>query len=418
MRKSAVVLLLGIALVLVGVCGTCEKVEYCYPRGTIKVGVAGPMTGVLSQEGTEFVHGATLAMEELNAQGGIMGYKVEIVVGDTGSEFEPGTVTNVFEKLILNDKVDLIVSGYTSQEQFEADICREYGMIYITAGEASKTEATVSAAPDEWPTFFNLQVSYQPYRTELPKRMEKWFGEGRIGLPSRKWALVTSDNAYSRWISEGLRKNFAAIGWELVLDEMMAFGPITEWGPIMAKLRANPPALVVNTDYVPANAATFLEQFLENPTNTHVFLQYAPTTSEFLELLGDKADGTLFNTPGLSPWIPTYKQGVALLKKYVDRWGYDPGMYGPICYSAVMIWAEACRRYGDPKDHLGVAKSMLDDTVYWGFIGLTVFNPETHLADSKYAPAAFYQIWEQVRNCIDPDDYATTQIKNPPWWKD
>lgn len=416
---SKVVIVIALfVIVLVAIDGYCEgsEAEFVYPRGTLKIGVAGPMTGVLASEGKEFVHGVTMAVEELNARGGLVGYKLEIVVGDAGSDFEAGRITSAYEKLITVDKVEAIFTGYTHHTQFEVEICREYNMIYFIAADAMSTERIIGAAPEKYPTIFNAVPSYIGYRTELPKRMEEWAKKGLIELPNREVVIITSDNAYSRYISEGLRENFEAIGWEITLYEMVAFGTVTEWGPILSKIRVNPPALIANIDYIPANNATLMEQFLESPTNSHMFMQYGPSTPEFIELLGDKSDGVLYNAPTLTPWVKKYGQGVALLEKYKDRWGYEPGMYGLYLYTNVMIWANAVERVGCPKDRVAVGENIKYFTAYWGPQGLLTFDPKTHLMDSKYAVMTFYQIWDGKRYVIDPEEYMYTEIRMPLWW--
>ncbi len=393
--------------------------DYCYPNGTLKIGVTGPFTGNVAAEGREFVDGATLAIEELNARGGVMGYKVELVVGDVGSDFEPGTITSVYEKLINADKVDAIFTGYTSHTQFEIEICREYEMVYMISGDAMSTEALIGAAPEKYPTVWNIVPSYLGYRTELPLRMDKWATQGLIELPNRKVAIITSDNAYSRYISEGLKETFTGLGWEITVDEMVPYSTVTEWGPILAKIRSDPPALIANLDQIPTNEATFLEQFLENPTDSHLFMQYGPSTPEFINLLGEKSTGVIYNYPFLSPWVAAYTQGCALLEKYEERWDYETGTYGPAVYSMVMMWAAACERVGDPKDHLAVGKNIGEFTAFYGPYGLVAFDQSTHLSDSAYAVMTFYQIWDGERFVVDPEGkYFDTAILPPPWWKE
>jgi branched-chain amino acid transport system substrate-binding protein len=387
-----------------------------YPKGVLKVGLEAPMTGTLASEGQEELHGATQAVEEINARGGLLGYKLQVVAGDVGSEFEPGTITSVIEKLITQDKVHAIVVGYASQNQFEIEICREYGIPLLLSADAMSTESIVGAAPEKYPTVWNIMPSYAVYQTELPKRMETWEKKGLIKLPSRKVAFITSDNAFSRYISDGLKENFKAIGWEITMDEMVAFGTVTEWGPLLSKIRANPPALIVNTDYIPSNEATFMEQFLENPTNTHIFMQYGPTTPEFRELLGAKGNGVLANLPYISA-TPKYKQGYEIRKRFEKRWGYEPGTKGPQVYAQVRIWADAVWRVGDPFDHLAVGKNIGEYTAFWGPDGLIVFDPKTHLVAPGYMATTFYQVWDGKLILVDPKAYAEGLLRMPPWWK-
>jgi branched-chain amino acid transport system substrate-binding protein len=388
-----------------------------FPNGVLKIGVTGPMTGALASEGDEFIKGVTMAVEEINARGGLCGYELEIVSGDT-EDFEPGKITTIYEKLITQDNVDAIFTGYASQTQNEFEICKRYNMIYFISADAMSTEEIIGAAPEEYPTIFNTVTSYISYQTELPKRMEQWYSEDKIDLPNRKVAIITSDNYYSSWISEGLRDNFEGIGWEITMYEMVPFGTFTEWGPMLEKIRSDPPALIVNTDYIASNEATFMEQFLQNPTQSHMFIQYGPSTPEFINLLGDSSTGVIYNSPSLGIYVESYKQGVALREKFSDRWGFDPGSYGPTLYVQVMIWAQAVEMVGDPKDHLAVGKAILDNTAFWGGGGLITFDPATHLSDIRYSTPTFYQIWDGDRYVVDPEPYNNGEIQNPPWWSE
>ena len=93
---------------------------------------------------------------------------------------------------------------------------------------------------------------------------------GAIELKNKKIAIISSDNAYSKTIYNGLKKSFSGAGWEIVVDEVIPSGEINDWRAFLAKVRQDPPDLVVNTDWVPANASTFITQFLEDPTDSLV----------------------------------------------------------------------------------------------------------------------------------------------------
>lgn len=387
-----------------------------FPNGVVKLGLTAMLTGTLASEGDEFLKGATLAAEEINAQGGILGRKLEIYTADT-EDTEAGKISSAWETLLTRDAVDVVITGYGGNTQFEVDTyAKKYNMVYLMAAEANVTEATIGKAPDEYPTVYNLCPSYTVYQTELPKRMEKWANEGLITLSNRKVAIITSDNTYSRYISEGLRDNFKALGWTNTVYEMVAYGTVTEWGPILSKIRADPPDLIVNTDYIAANEATFMEQFLGNPTKSYMFIQYGPSTPEFVNLLGDKSDGVLYNLPNLSPYIKKYAQGGELNAKFKARWGFDPGFYGPHVYLMPYIYKSGVEKVGNITDHVAIGKAIGTWTAIWGPGGLIAFDPRTHLASSIYMPPSFYQLWGGQRMTIDPEEYADAKIKPPPWF--
>src|SRR5882757_4235411 len=76
---------------------------------TIKIGVNEPLTGAFAASGTYVVNGAKIAADEINAKGGILGKKIELVIEDNKSN--PTEAAAVAEKLITSDKVPVIMGA-------------------------------------------------------------------------------------------------------------------------------------------------------------------------------------------------------------------------------------------------------------------------------------------------------------------
>src|SRR5881227_4095850 len=79
---------------------------------TIKIGVNEPITGPFAASGTYVVNGAKIAADEINAKGGVLGKKIELVVEDNKSN--PTEAAAVAEKLITRDKVPVIMGAWGS----------------------------------------------------------------------------------------------------------------------------------------------------------------------------------------------------------------------------------------------------------------------------------------------------------------
>jgi len=82
------------------------------PAGPLRIGASISLTGRYDRTGRELKNGYDLWAEQTNAAGGIMGRQVEFVVYDDTSD--PETARNLYEKLISEDKVDLIIGPYSS----------------------------------------------------------------------------------------------------------------------------------------------------------------------------------------------------------------------------------------------------------------------------------------------------------------
>jgi branched-chain amino acid transport system substrate-binding protein len=98
------------ALVAAGVslmiAGTAQGAE------TIKIGVNQPLTGPVAASGNFVVNGAKIAADEINAKGGILGAKIELVIEDNKSN--PTEAVAVAEKLIVRDKVPVMMGAWSS----------------------------------------------------------------------------------------------------------------------------------------------------------------------------------------------------------------------------------------------------------------------------------------------------------------
>ncbi len=78
----------------------------------IKIGVNQPLTGPFAASGTYIVNGAKIAVEQINASGGVLGKKIELVIEDNKSN--PTEAAAVAEKLIVRDKVPVIMGAWGS----------------------------------------------------------------------------------------------------------------------------------------------------------------------------------------------------------------------------------------------------------------------------------------------------------------
>ena len=102
-KRLAVLLCLTIGFAMAA---GCQK-----KSDTIKIGVAGPMTGDQSKMGTDFKNGVSLAAEEWNAKGGVLGKKIELIVGD--DQHDPKQAVSVANK-IVNEGAAGIIGHFNS----------------------------------------------------------------------------------------------------------------------------------------------------------------------------------------------------------------------------------------------------------------------------------------------------------------
>lgn len=104
-----------------------------------------------------------------------------------------------------------------------------------------------------------------------------------------------SANEYSIVIANAIRDRLTEFGFELGLYETVPF-PTNQWGPTLAKLRQNPPAAIAVTHFLPQDLAQFMTQFLPEPTQSLVYMQYGPSLPAFREIGKEAVNGVIYST--------------------------------------------------------------------------------------------------------------------------
>ncbi len=380
-----------------------------------KIGVLAPMTGGAAADGEETLRGVQMAVDEINAAGGVAGYKFEVVLGDVKDQ-TADAVVSAFERLSGTKDLHAILTGYATQSNFEIQYMAEANMIYMLAGNSSQTRAMVSKDPSKYSTIWSYSPSFDAYETELLPVIQGLADSGKLKLANKKIAIVSSDNAYSKTIYAGIKKSFTAAGWTITVDEIVPSGEINDWRSLLTKVRQDPPAVIVDTDWMPSNAATFMSQFMEDPTDSLVFIQYGPSVPEFLELTKDKSTGVIYNLRGGPRMTPKNPRAAELAEKYKAKYGVESGPYGTGLYEMTMIYIDAVAKVGDPADRDAIAKA-IGATDKQVAIGRLKFDPKTHLSlqGNDFVPIQFYQIWDGKRTLFYPDQYATGSFRSPPW---
>lgn len=383
----------------------------------VKIGLLAQMTGHSSADAQESQRGAQLAIDDINAAGGVAGYKLALVVGDV-KDGAAGDVSTTVERLLGDPDIHLMLTGYASLTNFEIDTMADAGMPYMLDATSAQTRDIIAPDPAKYGCCWSLTPSFDAYGTDVTKLIEKLAADGSVKLKNHKVAIISSDNAYSKSISEPMKKAFAAAGWKLTVDEMVPFGEVNDWRPILARVRQDPPDVVVNADYLPNNSATFLKQFQEQPTDSIVFLQYAPSVPEFIKLTGEKSTGVLYDLLGGVINTPKNPRAQLLSAKFKQKYGVESGTYGVGLYEMVGIYADALGKVGDPAKHKEIGEA-IGATDKMTAEGQVKFDPKTHLTvqDDSHVPLLFFQIRNGERVLISPAQYQTGTFQLPPWMK-
>lgn len=408
MRKVKLSFMVGLVAVVLAVMLLTLSISGCAPapEKPIKIGVPAQLTGYAASDGADTVAGITMAVDDLNKQGGLLGRPVEMVVFDT-KDMSAEDAIAAANRLVLEERVDVVIASYVGTA---ADIYAfgKYDVPYLQGGAVHVATDIIRDNIDKYWNCFMYSDDEQVYGWQAIQVIEGLPYE----FPNKKLAILTQDYQYNVWITDRLRQEVAG-RWEVVVDELFPMGTV-EWGAQLAKIRAEEPSLIFFAAVSPEDGVTFLNQFLENPTDALIYMHYIPTVAEFMELAGDAANGLLYSIN--IALLPT-PEAKAFAERHVTEFGREPGLiYVASPYDMVMMWAEAVRAVGDPEDYRSICDYFLEHP-YTGFCGTYVFDPEDHGASCSddTVPLHFNQIQEGKRVLFLPVQYKEGDFQLPPW---
>lgn len=377
----------------------------------IKVGAPIPYTGAYASDGDEMLKGIKMAVDEINGRGGLLGKKIKIIIGDTG-ELEPDSIVTAIEKLITRNKVVALFTGYADTG---ADISAA-GKYDIPFFHADTTHVSTGMVRENIGKYWNVFMMDEDEGVYGPWVFDAYTKKLKIKFENKRAAVVTSDYLYQKWISEDFRRAAVGAGWKIVVDELVPVGN-TEWGTIIGKIRAKKPSLIFFSDMAPTDEASFIRQFVQKPVNAHIYINYGPSSPEFLKLAGDTANGISWATV-IGPLVNT-DQGKQWAKNFEEKYGSPPGFsIAAVTYDEVYVWARAVQKVGSFKDYRGICKAVLE-TPYRGICGTYYFDPKDQhaMSGNDKIPVHFYQVKNRKHELVILGDTMVSPYVTPPWFK-
>ncbi|MDX2484680.1 MAG: ABC transporter substrate-binding protein [Pseudodonghicola sp.] len=394
----------------------------------IAIGAALPMTGAAAADGIEFKNGLSMAIEEINAMGGVLGRPLELHVEDS-SAMSAEIVSQAMQRLIDKYETPVIVNGYNfGTGMIEMDVAADNDIIFIHYNTLISHNNKFKSDPDRYYGSFQGDPPEFYYGPGLLTYLNGLVDSGEWEPENKKIALVTSSAEYSVVIANAVREQAKEYGWEVSLYETVGF-PNNQWGPTLAKLRQDPPAVIAVTHFLPQDLAAFMTQFIPQPTNSLIYMQYGPSLPAFKDIGGEAVEGVVYSTVvGCLP--DDFSE--AFRKTYREKFG-DNASYltGSQTYDGLWKWALSAAIAGGPgepydKDQMQKVAAVMNMLAYRGVNGICNFDPDGQSAicypaqtsdASLGMPHQFLQHQDLTTDpvLVSPAAYAKGSFKLPPW---
>ena len=316
----------------------------------IVVGTSVALTGKYARTGQDQLNGFSMWMEEVNARGGLLGNKVRLVHYD--DESKPETGAKLYEKLITDDKVDLLIGPYSSAVTKAAStVAEKYNFPMVSSGDSDS---------EIWRRGYkNIFGLYTPANTCMDQILE--FAKSK-GL--KRVALVYENTDFPRDVANGVKAKVKALKMNLVFEEEYGKAS-TDFSSMIVKMKSKKPDVVIGGSYLPDSTA-FMRQAKENRFYARMFaFAVGPGLPDFGQNLGLDAEGVMGNTQ----WEPTLNIPGAkdFAERYIEKYGAEPGYHAGGGYGTGQVLEAAIKKAGSlDKDKLRQALLQLDTTTAFG----------------------------------------------------
>ncbi len=325
----------------------------------IRIGEIESMTGKEAAYGQGSHRGLQLAVDEINARGGVLGRPLAVVVEDNQSK--AGESSTLAKKLIGRDKVIAIVSGGISTN------CLEIGPICQNARVPFVATTATNAKVTEVGNFVFRNCFTDDFQGAI---MAKF---ARQTLQVRRVAVMTSASAVaSVGLAKIFRASFVQLGGEIAIEQKYAEGDKDFRAQLTAIKASGPESLFVPAYYT--EAALICRQARELGLTFPIFGVDSWEAPELLEIGGAALNGTYysthFTTENAAPAVTTF------VGKFRARYaGATPDSGATLTYDALLILADAITRAGTT-DGPKVRAALAATTNFPGVTGRTTIDPQ------------------------------------------
>jgi branched-chain amino acid transport system substrate-binding protein len=384
-----------------------------------------PLSGPAAADGDEMKGGSGLAISEINDSGGVAGRTIEQTVVDTDI-YTPEGVTTAFNKLVA-DEPDAFVIGYVIAWPPSFDVTASYGAPYLNASTQQAQVDKIASDP-KYNYIFQIDPPESYYGYSFAPFLEALIADKLFTPRSKTIHVLEGDSAYSQQISKTGQQKAQELGWQIVGVDPVKTGQ-SDWTSLIAKVHQTNPGVVMDTHWAPADLAAFTKQWVANPTDSFLYLQYGASVPQYLEIAGPAAEGIVWST---DTGVYNDVIGKAFQDRYQAKWGKAAGFSNSGSgYDEIYMLARAWGKTGDSRNfkaNITEIKNMIHRGVnggYWfgreGNNGNAGENYPTQTQDPSLSQACLYfQIQKDdtgklAQKIISPAPYNDVKYVKQPW---
>jgi branched-chain amino acid transport system substrate-binding protein len=310
----------------------------------IKIGFHAPLTGFAASDGKTALQGAELAVEQVNAAGGINGRKLELVVQD--DQAKPEQAVPLANKYI-GEGLKVVISGsYSAPTRAAAGVFQNAKIPYISS---------YAIHPDI------TRAGNFVFRTSFMGEVQGRVAPKLISelLKKQKVTLLTLNNEFGQALAAGFKEAAPKLGVQMVSEYTYAMGD-RQFGSIVASVKRDNPEVLYVTGYF-FNAGPLIAQLRAGGVSATIVGTEGIDTHNFIAIAKDAAEGVIITTSlDRDTKLPEMRK---FIDDYEKRFNMGAEMVAASTHTAVNVVAAAMRKAGadDPvklRDAIAATKDL------------------------------------------------------------
>ena len=320
-----------------------------FAQDSLKIGLIVDRIGFAKAWSEPITQGAVYAARELNAKGGLLGRKVELLIEDDQSK--PEISATAARKLDEGGAVFILSLTHTVAALQAQTVTVETKTPHLAPSLTVDTLTTQINNPNFWQTgpLASTQIA-----TLLSYARQKSY---------KRVALLSDNSAISQATAKAFKAEFDKTGMQVVADEMLPSGAQSAEAQMQKVRAAKPDAIFLATLLTPENLLV-LRYYRSNGMKTPLIGNYNLAVPVYMSVAKGLLDGLVF----VDVWDPAKPQVKAFVAGYTKEMGSEPHNLMGYGYDGVMLAADAIRRAGGT-DKDKVRQAMQATKGYKGVLG-------------------------------------------------
>ena len=291
----------------------------------LKVAVHGPMSGQYAAFGEQLKQGAAMAIADINAKGGVLGKKLEAVIGDDACD--PKQAVAIANKAV-SDKVALVAGHFCSGSSIPASrVYAEANIIQISPASTNPKYTDERPGPGTYRVVGRDDAQGLVAGRYLAKTFK-----------GKKVAILHDKSAYGKGIADETKKAMNAAGLKEAMYEAYTAGE-KDYTALVSKMKQQGVVAAYLGGYH-TEGGLILRQMRDQGMKALLVGADALVTDEFWKITGPAGEGTLMTFAPDPRKIPAARMVVDKFKAK----NYDPEGYTLYTYAAIQVWADAANK--------------------------------------------------------------------------